>query len=322
MNGPAPALIRQPRPQSILLANELPLVQAGLIEICKSNLEYKVAGLVCDGGGAWRLIEERLPDIAVLDLRLSVRSGLEIVQRATQAKLSTKVIVLAANSDREMLTVCLHAGARAFLLESASSQELLGALRQVAEGGIYISKELNLLESLSRHRSTLRDAMSGLPRRQFQVLSLLVEGLPTKAIASRMKLSPATVAMHRAKLMRKLDIHTVAGLVKFVFDHKPQSLRNLTDMSLPSSSAKHPTRAEWRTELGIFGSTAWEKELSSEVAEEHNYPLDDSRGSESVVCVYSDLPSRDSDGAVVPPRFSATSFSLLNHEQLQFSLHW
>jgi DNA-binding NarL/FixJ family response regulator len=226
MNGSAPALIRQPRAQSVLLANTLLLVQEGLVESCKSNPEYKVIGRVCDGAEAWRLIEEGLPDIAVLDLRLPVQSGLEIVQRAMQAKLSTKVIILAANSDREMLTVCLHSGARAFLLESASSEEFLGAFRQVAEGGIYISKELNLLESVSRHRSTFRDAMSGLPRRQFQVLSLLVEGLPTKAIAIRLKLSPATVAMHRAKLMRKLDIHTVAGLVKFVFDMQPDQYRN------------------------------------------------------------------------------------------------
>lgn len=225
MLGPTPALIRRPRPQSILLANELPLVQAGLVEICRSTLEYKVTVLVWDGGGAWRLIEALLPDIAVVDLRLSVRSGLEIIQRATQAKLSTKIIILASHSDCQMLPACLHAGARAFLLESTPSQEFLEALRQVAEGGIYISKELNLLESLSHHRSTLRDAMSGLPRRQFQVLSLLVEGFSTKAIASQLKLSPATVAMHRAKLMRRLNIHTVAGLVKFVFDRNPQLLQ-------------------------------------------------------------------------------------------------
>jgi DNA-binding NarL/FixJ family response regulator len=224
MNGPAPALIRQARPQSVLLANELPLVQAGLIEICRSNLEHKVAGLVWDGEKAWRLIEERLPDIAVVDLRLSLRSGLEIAQSATQAKLSTKIIILAANSDREMLTACLRVGVRAFLLESASSDEFLEAFRQVAAGGIYISRELNLLESLSRSRLTVPDALSMLPHRQFQVLSLLVEGFPTNAIASRLKLSPATVAMHRAKLMRKLDIHSVAGLVKFVFDRKPELL--------------------------------------------------------------------------------------------------
>ena len=249
MDAPAPALIRQPRPQSVLLANELPLVQAGLVEICRSTVEYKVTVLVWDGGEAWQLIEALLPDIAVVDLRLSVRSGLEIIQRATQAKLSTKVIVLASHSDCDMLPACLHAGARAFLLESALSQEFLEALREVAEGGVYISKELNILESLSHHRSTLRDALSGLPRRQSQVLSLLVEGLPTKAIASRLKLSPATVAMHRAKLMRKLNIHTVAGLVKFVFDRKPQSLRNLSGMHFTrltqntnSSRVAHPAR--------------------------------------------------------------------------------
>jgi DNA-binding NarL/FixJ family response regulator len=116
-----------------------------------------------------------------------------------------------------------HCGDRAFLIESASSQEYLAALHQVADGGIYISKELDLLENLSGRRSTPPDALSGLPRRQFQVLSLLVEGPPTKAIASRLKLSPATIAMHRTKLMRKIDIHSVAGLVKFVFDRTPQS---------------------------------------------------------------------------------------------------
>ncbi|HEY2845184.1 MAG TPA: response regulator transcription factor [Bryobacteraceae bacterium] len=239
MPGTAFAPIQQPKVYSVLLANECAFVHEGLLALCKSNPRYKVMSRVFDGAEASRAITELLPDIAVIDLRLSTRSGLEVVQIAQQANLPTKAIVLAMDQDRQEVGACLCAGARAFLLESASSLEFLDAFREVAQGGIYISRELDLLDTLARRRALLRDSP---PRRELQVLSLLTEGLGGKEIAARLGIRPATVSTLRSRLMRRLDIHSVAGLVQAAFDREglwTEPGSTIPQVALGKSGSKH-----------------------------------------------------------------------------------
>ena len=108
----------------------------------------------------------------------------------------------------------LYAGAKGFLLESVSSQEVLDAFVEVAAGGVYVSRGLDLLDGLRRKRARLRSA---LPPRELQVLSLLAQGLRGKEIACQLGLSPTTISTLRARLMRRLDIHNAAGLVQHAF---------------------------------------------------------------------------------------------------------
>jgi len=206
MNAAGLAPIRQPKVYSVLLANQFAFVQEGLAALCKLNPRYEVMGRAFDGAEASRLINEHRPDIAVVDLGL--------LQITEVANLPTKIVILASREGREMAARYLYAGAKGFLLESASSQEFLEAFSEVAAGGVYVSRGLDLLEGLRRHRCMLRNAP---PPRELQVLSLLAQGLRNKEIAGRLGLSPTTISTLRARLMRRLDIHNIAGLVQYAF---------------------------------------------------------------------------------------------------------
>jgi len=208
--------IREPQKYSVLLADDLTLVREGLAALCDAQPNYKVVGQCSQGVAALRLIESQQPDLAVLDLNLTDLFTLEIVRRVREAGLRTKIVVLSTRRDRKTVVEALRCGVSGFLLKSAPSSQLLEAFQQVLDGSIYVSPQLELNQiftSNSGNRS--EDPLDSLSAREHQVFSLLVEGVRAKEIAARLELSPKTVDTYRASLMRKLDIHDVAGLVKF-----------------------------------------------------------------------------------------------------------
>jgi DNA-binding NarL/FixJ family response regulator len=208
--------IREPKTYSILLADDQTLVREGLAAICKTLPHYKVLAQCSEGAAALRIIEAQRPDIAVLDLNLPDLFSFEIVRQVREGGLPTKMIVLSTRRDRKTVVEALRCGVNAFLLKSASTEQLLEAFEQVLGGGIYVSPQLELHKIFSgNQKAAPDDPVDLLSAREYQVFTLLVEGVRAKEIAARLELSPKTVDTYRASLMRKLDIHDVAGLVKF-----------------------------------------------------------------------------------------------------------
>ena len=208
--------IRELKTYSILLADDMTLVREGLAAICDAQPQYRVVGQCGEGSVALRLIETHRPDIAVLDLNLPDLFTLEIVRKVREANLPTRIVVLSTRKDRKTVVEALRAGVNAFLLKSGPSSQLLQAFDQVLDGGIYVSPSLELDKIFSSGRKTdPEDSLDTLSSREHQVFSLLIEGIRAKEIAARLELSPKTVDTYRASLMRKLDIHDVAGLVKY-----------------------------------------------------------------------------------------------------------
>jgi DNA-binding NarL/FixJ family response regulator len=208
--------IREPKTYSILLADDLTLVREGLAALCQAQPGYRVVGQCSEGVVALRLIESQRPDIAVLDLNLPDLFTLEIVRRIREANVPTKVVVLSTRRDRKTVVEALRCGVNAFLLKTAPSVQLLEAFEQILDGGIYVSPQLELQKIFGAgQKSSSEDPLESLSAREYQVFTLLVEGIRAKEIAARLELSPKTVDTYRASLMRKLDIHDVAGLVKF-----------------------------------------------------------------------------------------------------------
>ncbi len=175
---------------------------------------------------ALRLIQEQRPDIAILDLNLRDLYTLEVVRRVRLAGLASKLVVLSTRRDRKTVVEALRSGVSAFLLKSAPSNELLEAFAQILEGGIYVSPELELNKIFcSGKKPSNDDPLQSLSTREYQVFLLLCDGVRAKEIAARLSLSPKTVDTYRASLMRKLDIHDVAGLVKFAIERDLTSSR-------------------------------------------------------------------------------------------------
>jgi len=201
----------------ILIADELTLVREGLAALCNAAPGFRVVSQVGTGAAALSGIERLEPTYALLDLGLSDLATTEVVRRVREQGLRTRCAVFSIRKDRKTILEVLRAGACGFLLKSSSPQQLAEAFAQFALGGIYVSPEIEVM-SLFGEPGAYRygeDPLETLSSREFQVFSLLVDGVRAKEIAARLSLSPKTVDTYRSSLMRKLDIHDVAGLVKF-----------------------------------------------------------------------------------------------------------
>jgi DNA-binding NarL/FixJ family response regulator len=218
--------VREPKTYSILLADELTLVREGLAALCRTSPQYRVTDQCSDGASALRMITTNRPDIAVLDLNLPDLFSLAMVRKLRETQIATRIVVLSTRKDRKTVVEALRAGVNAFLLKSGPVHHLLEAFEQILDGGIYVSPLLELEKIFSPgQRSIPDDPLEALSAREYQVFSLLVEGTRAKEIAARLDLSPKTVDTYRASLMRKLDIHDVASLVKFAIQRDLTSAR-------------------------------------------------------------------------------------------------
>jgi DNA-binding NarL/FixJ family response regulator len=195
-----------------------------LVSLCAAIPHFDVVAQAGSGREALEKMELLKPDIALIDLELTDMLALEVIKRAAQAQIQTRCAVFSARRDRKTVTDALRSGACGFILKNATRQQLDEALQNLTDGGIYVSPQIELASLVyegQQHQRTA-DPLDSLSSREYQVFSLLVEGVRAKEIAARLTLSPKTVDTYRASLMRKLEIHDVAGLVKFAMQ------RNLT----------------------------------------------------------------------------------------------
>ena len=214
------------RPIDILLADELTLVREGLAALCNSISGFCVVSQVGSATAALNEIQRLEPAIALLDLGLSDLATTEVIRRVREANLPTRCAVFSTRKDRKTVLEVLRMGACGFLLKSSTTEQMADALSQFTQGGIYVSPQIEVMSLFGENNGRIQtdDPLESLSSREFQVFSLLVEGIRAKEIAARLSLSPKTVDTYRSSLMRKLDIHDVAGLVKFAIR------RDLADM--------------------------------------------------------------------------------------------
>ncbi len=205
-------------PITLVIADELTLVREGLIRLCQSA-GCTVVGQCSDGAEAMTAIHRHAPRLAVLDLNLGVVYALEVVRRLREAGSATKFLILSTRRDRKIAIECVRAGAAGYVLKSGPIEQLFQAIHQTLGGAVYVSPLVDM-ERLPGRPHEDCDPLDSLSSREHQVFSLLIEGIRAKEIAARLDLSPKTVDTYRASLMRKLDIHDVAGLVKFAIQRE------------------------------------------------------------------------------------------------------
>lgn len=205
----------QQKPVSVLIGDDCGLLREGLAAIFRAS-GYEVVAECADGKESMESIQSLEPDVAILDTQLPGLFTLEIIRETRQAGLKTRVIVLSPRKERRAVVEAMRAGANGFVMKSGSSRVLLEAMTQVLAGGVFISPEITPDEIFTTQRKTIHaDPVDSLSAREYQVFSLLVDGIRAKEIAARLHLSPKTVDTYRASMMRKLDIHDLAGLVRF-----------------------------------------------------------------------------------------------------------
>ena len=202
----------------LLLADDHTLVRAGMLALLNEVPGVAVVAETGDGREALRLIRERKPDIALLDISMPGLNGLEVAARVAQEHPATRVIIVSMHGDDESVRRALLAGAAGYLLKNSDRRELELALSTVARGDTWLSPTLTkrvVAAFTQGPRSTGDGPFEVLTPRQREVLQLVAEGHSNKEIASRLNVALKTVETHRTELMERLGIHGVAGLVRY-----------------------------------------------------------------------------------------------------------
>ncbi|HKZ01759.1 MAG TPA: response regulator transcription factor [Pyrinomonadaceae bacterium] len=205
-----------PRPIRVLLADDHALVRAGIQALLEKIPDIEVVAQAGDGVVALELVRTFQPDLVLLDISMPELNGLEVVERLKREFPHIRVIILTIHDEPAYAVDALRAGANGYLPKKAASDELVCAIHTVMLGETYLSPEISKGSLADYHSSMISEGrVEELTPRQLDVLRMIAEGYSTKEIARGLNISAKTVETHRAALMERLDIHDVAGLVRF-----------------------------------------------------------------------------------------------------------
>lgn len=202
----------------VLLVEDHTLVRNGIRLILERFPDMTIVGEARDGREGVALAKSLTPDIAVVDVGLPNLSGLEAARQIRQESPSTRILMLSMHGEIEYVREALRAGASGYILKNAASVELMAGIHAVLMGQRYISEDL--LRAIKRTPRQLREndggsALAVLTAREREVLQLIAEGNSGPEIGRALGIAERTVETHRANIMTKLDIHTIAGLTRF-----------------------------------------------------------------------------------------------------------
>lgn len=206
------------KPLRVVLADDHALVRAGIRSLLERIPGVTVVGEAETGIDALALIQNRQPDIALVDIAMRGLNGLEVAARVATDFPQVRVIILSMHANEEYVAQALRAGAVGYLLKDSATAELDLALEAACRGETYLSPAISrtvISGYLARLSGAGRATASPLTPRQREILTLVANGKSTKEIAHTLNLSVKTVETHRAQLMERLNIHDVAGLVKY-----------------------------------------------------------------------------------------------------------
>jgi DNA-binding NarL/FixJ family response regulator len=205
-------------PLRVLLAEDHTLVRKGIRAVLRQLAGVEVVAEAADGREAIELARRHGPDVVVMDIAMAGLNGLEATTRIVRELPQTKVLILSMHATEEYVAQALWAGATGYLLKGADVPELELALRAVARGETYLTPTVSrriVDEYLQRVGEPGGSGIAVLTPRQREILQLVAEGRSSKEIARELHLSVKTVEAHRSEIMERLDVHDVAGLVRW-----------------------------------------------------------------------------------------------------------
>jgi two-component system nitrate/nitrite response regulator NarL len=205
-------------PVRVLVVDDHPIVCAGVIDLLRSHEWLVVVGQAADGEEALAKAREMLPDVILVDINLPKLNGLALIKSLRAQLPETKLIVLSMHEPELLAHHIIQSGVRGFVCKRVASSELVNALETVASGGTFFDNHFSqvVLKAFSRDPANQQFWIS--PRER-EVLIGIAEGLSNKEVAARLNIGVRTVDTHRERLVRKLKIHSTAGLTRFALEH-------------------------------------------------------------------------------------------------------
>jgi DNA-binding NarL/FixJ family response regulator len=218
---PSMATLAETRPNvkiRVLLADDHPVVRAGVRSLLSKNEHMEIVGEAADGREAISKVRELHPDVVFMDTYMPRMSGLDATKLLNQQVPGVKVLMHCGHNSQESVLQIIRAGARGYVLKNAQPEELAQAIERVNRGETYYTSEVARL-ALDEHsrfnRRRGRRAAADLSERELEVLAGIADGKSNRDIAAELGIGVRTIETHRERIMQKLQIHNVAGLIKF-----------------------------------------------------------------------------------------------------------
>jgi len=205
------------KPTRVVLADDHALVRAGIRALLEKMPHVEVIGEAGTGREALEIVRSKRPNLVLLDIAMAELSGLEALPRMVKDFPGVKVIILSAHANEEYVIRALRSGACGYMLKDAATAELKLAITSVVQGKTYLSPSISrtVIDSYLQRVGGDPSPLARLTARQREILQLIAEGTNTKEIAYTLGISVKTAEAHRSQLMNRLDIHDVAGLVRY-----------------------------------------------------------------------------------------------------------
>jgi DNA-binding NarL/FixJ family response regulator len=201
----------------VALADDHPVVLAGVKALLQSAPEMVIIGDATNGRDALQLFRDSRPDVAVLDISMPGLNGIEVARRLLKEAPDVRLLALSVHEDRAYVQPLLEAGAKGYLLKRSAADDLVRAIRAVAAGGIYLDPAVagQAIGDLSHRSAGAAVSREALSERESEVLRLTAHGFSNKEIAARLEVSPKTVETYKARASEKLGLRTRAEIVRY-----------------------------------------------------------------------------------------------------------
>jgi DNA-binding NarL/FixJ family response regulator len=208
---------------TVFLADDHAVVRDGLRALLEAQPDMRVIGDAANGRETVRRVARLCPDVVVLDIAMPELNGIEAAREIGDVCPASQVIILSMHSTTEHIFRALEAGVLGYLLKESAGIEVVSAIRAVHSGQRYLSQKISdkLVDDYIRQRraADAKGPLARLSPREREVLQLVTEGKSSAEIADALSLSLKTVETYRSRMMHKLDIGDVPGLVRFAIQH-------------------------------------------------------------------------------------------------------
>ena len=208
----------------VLIVDDHPLFRNGLRQVIQNDNRFDLVGEAGDGTVAWQFIQDKKPDVAVLDINLPGLTGLEVARKVQEKQLSTRVIILTMFKEEDLINRALDLGVNGFVLKENAVEDIISAIVTAARGEHYLSPAVSGFLVRRRNRATslaaLKPGLDDLTRAERRILKLVAAGKTSREIAAELFISPRTVEAHRANISGKLNLHGSHSLLHFALENR------------------------------------------------------------------------------------------------------
>jgi len=203
----------------VLLADDHAIVRAGLKEILADTGDIEVTGEAANGQEVLARVFTQDFDVAVLDMSMPGRNGIELIKLVKAEKPKLRILVLSMHSEEQYAVRALKAGASGYLTKESAADQLVAAIRRIAAGGAYVTPETAERLALGAAPRAVAAAHTLLSDREFQVFRMIARGASVSRIARELSLSVKTISTHKTRILEKMELANQAELIRYALEH-------------------------------------------------------------------------------------------------------